>query len=140
MFLVLCNLMQNSLQLLEVRKITPLDFEQRWRLPREDKETCLDLLEEMNWTNWFKLLLLDLVTTGFSIYLRIEFLMIRAQSYPDTGRFKNTQDKEMEKLNTIIFIKLSSHKKYICSKKTKVSPVALHIITVHSSNYWLRYI
>ena len=51
------------------------------------------------------------------------------------GVVKKLQDKKIEKLHTIIFIILSSQEKYIFSKKTEVSPVILHIITFHSSNY-----
>ena len=34
----------------------------------------------------------------------------------------------------------SFQEKYLCSLKSEVSPVVLHIITLHSSNYWLRYL
>ena len=57
-----------------------------------------------------------------------------------TGRLKKTQTKDLEKLQFFCFIILSSKEKYLCSKKTEVSPVVLYIITFHSSNYWRRYI
>ena len=49
------------------------------------------------------------------------------------GVYKKLQDKEMERLHTIILIIFSSYEKYLCSKKTEVSLVVLHIITFRSS-------
>ena len=46
----------------------------------------------------------------------------------------------MERVSDIFFILISFQEKYLCSLKIEVSPVVLHIITLHSSNYWLRYL
>ena len=56
------------------------------------------------------------------------------------GVSKKPQDKEMERVSGIFFILISFQEKYLCSLKIEVSPVVLHIITLHSSNYWLRYL
>ena len=59
------------------------------------------------------------------------------------GVSKKPQDKEMERVSGIkmkkipetLSISLSFQEKYLCSLKIEVSPVVLHIITLHSSNY-----
>ena len=51
------------------------------------------------------------------------------------GVSKKPQDKEMERVSDILFILISFQEKYLCSLKIEVSPVVLHIITLHSSNY-----
>ena len=69
-----------------------------------------------------------------NIVLAILFLMFVQ------GVSKKPQDKEMERVSDIFFILISFQEKYLCSLKIEVSPVVLHIITLHSSNYWLRYL